>query len=459
MNRMWDVIVVGGGNAALCAALTARDAGASVILLEGAARHLRGGNSRHTRNIRTAHREPDAYVTAPYLPDEMYEDIVAVTGGEFDGSLTELLVDESLTIAAWMWAHGVRWQLPLRGTIGLARTNRFFLGGGKTLVNAYYEAARVRGVEVRYEAQVVALEMRHGRCDGVVVRREGADTVVRARAVVVAAGGFEANIDWLRKSWGDGADNFIIRGTPANDGSMLRLLFDAGRDPTATPRVFHAVAVDARSPKFDGGIVTRIDAIPLGIAVNRHGLRFYDEGEEIWPKRYAIWGRLIAEQDGQQAYAIVDSNAIDLFIPPVFPPLQATTIAELAVLMAVPEDVLCGTVHAFNAGVVDGTFRRGELDDCRTEGVDPPKSHWARRIEAPPFYALPLRPGITFTYHGVSVDRDARVRTADGTFENLFAAGEIMAGTILSRGYLAGLGMTIGSVFGRIAGREAARGD
>lgn len=458
MARTWDVIVVGGGNAALCAALAARDAGASVLLLEGSSRHLRGGNSRHTRNIRTAHRAPDAYVTDPYLPDEMYADIGAITGGEFDGALTGLLVEESLTMPAWMWDHGVRWQPPLRGTLGLARTNRFFLGGGKALVNAYFEAARACGIEVLYDARVVQLEVDAGRCDGVVVRQDGDASVMRARAVVVASGGFEANIAWLSESWGKGADNFIIRGTPANDGSVLRLLFAAGAVPHGDPARFHAVAVDARSPRFDGGIVTRIDAIPMGIAVNRQGLRFYDEGEDSWPKRYAIWGRLIAEQDGQQAFAIVDSDAIDHFIPPVFPPLQAATIAELGEIMGVPVGALCGTVQAFNAGVVDGTFRRGALDDCRTQGLLPPKSHWARRLEKPPFYAFPLRPGITFTYHGVSVDQNARVRTESGTFENLFAAGEIMAGTILSRGYLAGLGMTIGSVFGRIAGREAARG-
>jgi tricarballylate dehydrogenase len=458
MDRTWDVIVVGGGNAALCAALAAHDGGATVLLLEGSSRHLRGGNSRHTRNIRTAHRAPDAYVTAPYLPDEMHADVAAVTGGEFDSELTSLLVEESLTMPDWMVAHGVRWQPPLRGTLGLARTNRFFLGGGKALVNAYFAAAQARGIEVRYQALVTALMMRGRRCEGVVVRQDGVETEIAARAVVIASGGFEANIAWLGESWGAGAGNFIVRGTPANDGAVLRMLFDAGASPHGDPGRFHAVAVDARSPRFDGGIITRIDAIPMGIAVNRHSLRFYDEGEDIWPKRYAIWGRLIAEQEEQEAFAIVDSAAIDRFIPPVFPPLQASTIGELAAALGIPADALCSTVQAFNASVVDGTFRRGELDDCRTQGLVPPKSHWARRIDTPPYYAFPLRPGITFTYHGVGVDDRARVRMPDGTFDNLFAAGEIMAGTILSRGYLAGLGMTIGSVFGRIAGRQAAGG-
>ncbi|HEX5451077.1 MAG TPA: FAD-binding protein, partial [Candidatus Limnocylindrales bacterium] len=180
-------------------------------------------------------------------------------------------------------------------------------------------------------------------------------------------------------------------------------------------------------------------------------------GEEVWPKRYAIWGRLIAEQERQTAFAIIDSSMARQFIPPAFPPLRSPTVAGLAEEMGVPAANLVATVEAYNASVRDGTYRRDVPDDCRTEGLEPPKSHWARRIDAPPFLAYPLRPGVTFTYHGVGVDRTGRVRTDGGTFENLFAAGEIMAGTILSRGYLAGLGMTIGSVFGRLAGTSAGK--
>jgi tricarballylate dehydrogenase len=214
--------------------------------------------------------------------------------------------------------------------------------------------------------------------------------------------------------------------------------------------------VDARAPKFDGGIATRLDAVPLSITVNRHAKRFYDEGEDIWPKRYAIWGRLIAEEDGQIAYAIVDSQAVKDFMPSMYPPIKAETIEALAAETGLDHAALAATIAEYNAAVVTGTFDLSKPDDCRTEGITPPKSHWARRIEQAPFYAYPLRPGITFTYHGVRVDRDARVLTEGGAFDNVFAAGEIMAGTILSRGYLAGLGLTIGSVFGRIAGRSAA---
>ena len=208
---------------------------------------------------------------------------------------------------------------------------------------------------------------------------------------------------------------------------------------------------------MDGGIVTRLDTIPIGIAVNQDGLRFYDEGEDIWPKRYAQWGRLIAQQPGQLAFSILDAKRRHDVIPPIFQPYESATVAGLAELIGVAPDRLVATVDAFNAHVrTDGTSDLAVLDGCSTTDLEPPKSNWALPIDEPPFVAFPLRPGITFTYHGVAVDAEARVRTASGAFENVYAAGEIMAGNIMTRGYIAGIGMTVGSVFGRLAGRGAA---
>ena len=204
--------------------------------------------------------------------------------------------------------------------------------------------------------------------------------------------------------------------------------------------------------------MTRLDCIPFGIVVNKFAQRFYDEGEDFWPKRYAIWGGLIAHQPDQIAYCIIDAKCMELFLPSVFPPIEAASIRELALKLELNPSVLEETVIAFNGAVKPGNFDPSSLDDCRTNQLDPPKSHWARGIVAPPFYAYPLRPGITFTYLGVSVGERAQVFLKDGqSTRNIFAAGEIMAGNILGRGYLAGFGMTIGSVFGRIAGKEAAR--
>jgi tricarballylate dehydrogenase len=452
-----DVAVCGGGNAALCAAIAARRAGASVLLLERAPAAMRGGNTRHTRDIRFAHDGPNAAATGAYPEAEFLDDLLRVTGGETNRALADLTIRESASLTDWMSEQGVRWQRALKGTLHLSSTNGFFLGGGKNLVNTYYDTAERLGVRVAYDASVVGLARRGGGVDAVAYERAGERHEVRCGAVVVAAGGFEADVDWLREYWGDTAAHFRIRGTPYNTGRALRAMYDMGARPIGDPRGLHCVAVDARAPAFDGGIVTRIDAIPFGIAVNADALRFYDEGEDLWPKRYAVWGKLVAAQRDATAYAIFDSQAAGGFIPSLFRPLQAATIEELAAAVHLDGAALARTVAEYNAAVEPGTFRAGVLDDCRTAGLVPPKSHWARRIELPPYFAYPLKPGVTFTYLGVEVDAEARVIDGDGRpFDNLFAAGECMAGNILSRGYLAGFGLTIGSVFGRIAGASAA---
>jgi len=453
-----DVLVIGGGNAALCAALTARQAGASVTVLECAPRHFRGGNSRHVRNFRCAHAAPTEVLTDAYPEDEFLADLNRVTESQADAALSRLLISRSSECPAWMRQFGVRFQSSLRGTLHLGRTNVFFLGGGKALMNSYYAAAERAGIRVVYDAEVVGLDLADGRFQGALVRVGGNTQRVSAKAVVIAAGGYESNIEWLREAWGDAVDNFVIRGTPYNTGTLLKLMLEAGAQPVGDPRECHAIAVDARAPRFDGGIVTRLDSLPFGVVVNTHGARFYDEGEDAWPKRYAIWGRLIAAQPDQIAYSIVDAKAVGAFMSSMYPPKVAGSIRELAALLDLPAERLEATVAAFNRAVRPGSFNHAALDDCRTEGVSPPKSHWAQRLDTPPFWGYPLRPGITFTYLGVKVDDTARVVMAGGVpVSNVYAAGEIMAGNILRQGYIAGIGMTIGTVFGRIAGERAAR--
>jgi tricarballylate dehydrogenase len=454
----YDVAVIGGGNAGLSAALSARQAGARVIVLEGAPRDLRGGNSRHTRNLRCAHAAPTAVLTEVYSEDEFLADLLRVTRNDTDRPLARLLVARSAGCPDWMGRFGVRFQPSLSGTLHLSRTNAFFLGGGKALMNSYYASAARMGIDVLYDAEVVALDIREGECRSIHVRRGDRTETLTARAVVAASGGFEANLEWLRDVWGDAAAHFVIRGTPYNRGTVLRLLLDAGAQPVGDPSECHAIAVDARAPQFDGGIVTRLDSLPFGIVVNAQAERFYDEGEDAWPKRYAIWGRLIARQPDQMAFSIVDAKAHGTFMPSVFPPIAAPTVRELAIALGLPADRLEATVESFNRAVRPGTFDHTALDDCRTDGLTPAKSHWAQRIDTPPFWGYPLRPGITFTYLGVRVDECARVLMAGATpARNLYAAGEIMAGNILRRGYIAGIGMTIGTVFGRLAGEQAAR--
>ena len=451
-----DLVIVGGGNAALCAAITAAEAGVRVLILEGAPKDYRGGNSRHTRNFRCMHDGPLSVLTGTYAEDEYYDDLLRVTKGNTDENLARMAIRGSQDSQPWMEAHGVRFQPSLSGTLSLSRTNAFFLGGGKALVNAYYRTAESLGVQVLYDAPVTHLELEHDKITRVDYTYQGKNLSLTPRAVVVASGGFQGNIERLVAAWGPEAENFLIRGTPYNRGDVLFDLLDQGVQSIGNPTQCHAVAIDGRAPKFDGGIVTRLDCVPFSVVVNKHAKRFYNEGEDVWPKRYAIWGRLVAAQDDQVAYSIIDCKSKDLFMPSVFPPITADSIGELAVKLGLDADALISTVSDFNAACQPGNFHPTELDGMATDALDPPKTNWARPIEDGPFYAYELRPGVTFTYLGFKVDETAQVQGPNGAIRNLWAAGETMAGSILGQGYLAGFGMTIGTVFGRIAGKEAA---
>ncbi|WP_174247387.1 FAD-dependent tricarballylate dehydrogenase TcuA [Acidisphaera sp. L21] len=458
ISDRYDVLVVGGGNAALCAAISARREGASVLVLEAAPKFYRGGNTRHTRNMRCAHDSATDTLSGPYSEEEFWDDLLRVTGGRTDETLAKMMIHESKDMLHWIAGQGVRFQPSLGGTLSLGRTNSFFLGGGRSMLNALYFTAERLGIDIRYNAEVTALDIQDGHFLSATARIDGVETTVNAGSLVTACGGFEANIEWLKEGWGEIAENFLIRGTPYNRGTVLRMLIDHGAEQIGDSTQCHAVAIDARSPKFDGGIITRLDCVVFGIVVNRLAERFYDEGEDVWPKRYAIWGRLVAKQPDQIAYIIFDAPSLRMFMPSLYPPIQASSIAALAGELGLDPAALQATADGFNAAVRPGTFNHTILDDCRTEGLTPPKTHWARRIETAPFYAYPVRPGITFTYLGTRVDKDSRIAMASGRpSSNMFAAGEIMAGNVLGQGYAAGIGMTIGSVFGRIAGREAAR--
>ena len=456
---MVDVLVVGGGNAALCAALMAREAGASVLLLEASPRAWRGGNSQHTRNLRCMHDAPQNVLVDAYTEEEYWQDLLQVTGGATDERLARLVIRASSTCRPWMRRHGVRFQPSLSGALHTARTNAFFMGGGKALVNAYYRSAESLGVRIVYDSPVDRIELRDGRFVAALAGRQRFE----ARACVLAAGGFESNREWLRAAWGVNergehpADNFLIRGTRFNMGTVLRFMIDAGADTIGDPTQAHMVAIDARAPLYDGGICTRIDCVSLGVVVNREAVRFYDEGEDFWPKRYAIWGRLVAQQPGQLAYSIIDAKALGRFMPPVFPGTVANTLPELARTLGLDEATFMRTLDSYNRACQRGTFDHTALDDCRTAGLAPAKTHWALPLDTPPYYGYPLKPGITFTYLGLKVDETAAVRFGDRASPNLFVAGEMMAGNVLGQGYTAGVGMSIGTAFGRIAGTQAAQ--
>ncbi|PSN86103.1 FAD-binding dehydrogenase [Candidatus Marsarchaeota G1 archaeon BE_D] len=448
-----QTLVIGGGNAALTAAITCAESGLKTLILEAAPVYERGGNTKYTRDIRYMHSQ-DKFTSGEYTKKEFLADLRSVSGNKLDEHMAETVIEDSENIPRWMENHGVKFKKgEIKGTLSLARTNAFFLGGGKALINSYHEFAKKIGIKILYNAEVQDLRFKEKRCEHIVVRLGTERIQVSADWVIIASGGFEANLEKLREYWGDIINNFIIRGTKHNKGFPLFSMIKNGAKTIGSPYEGHMVAVDARAPKFDGGIVTRIDAIPMGIVINKNGKRFYDEGEDLWPKRYAIWGRLIAEQPDQIAYVIIDSKMLTDFLPTAYPPYFSNDLKDLFRQLNLPVDSCIETVKKFNDSVVIGKFNKTTLDECHTEGLNPPKSHWARKIDTPPFYAYPLRPGLTFTYMGLKVNHEGQVLSSDGEFENVLAAGEVMSGNVLTKGYLGGFGLTIGTVFGMRAGR------
>jgi tricarballylate dehydrogenase len=454
--RTPDVLVVGGGSAGLSAAIAARRGGASVRLVEHAPVKLRGGNTRHARNFRLMHDGPRWYVPDSYSEDAFFKDLQRVTRGATDEKLARLLIRGSADITEWLIDNGVRLQDPAGGTMPYSRRTAFFLGGGKAMINALYATAIRLGVTVGHDSEVVALSLDdRNQCEAG-IRHDGEIERATPKTLVLCTGGHQANLDWLRQSFGPAADHFMIRGTPFDTGSVLRLLLDAGAKPVGDPAHAHIVAVDARGPKFDGGIVTRITAIPHGIVVDRDGKRFHDEGEDARKTHFARWGARIAESPDQIAYLILDANGLGRALPTALAPVCGDDISELAAKLDLDPAALEITIREFNAATDAG--RELPLNERTTAGLIPPKTRAAVPLTTPPFAAYPLRPGVTFTHFGIAVDDQLRIMRSDGTVApNVFAAGMIMAANILGDGYLAGLGVTLAVVSGRMAGEAAAR--
>ncbi|MCI6818985.1 MAG: FAD-dependent tricarballylate dehydrogenase TcuA, partial [Campylobacter sp.] len=396
----YDVVVVGGGNAALCAAITASEAGKKVALLESSPKLWRGGNSQHTRNLRSMHDAPTDVLTGVYSEDEFFEDVYKVTKGQTNEEYARFVISHTPETVVWAKAHGVRFQPSMRGTLHLGRTNAFFLGGGKSLVNAYYHACERLGVHIYYEHEALEIDMSGNACSALLAKDKVNNKELKfiPKALVVASGGFESNLEWLEEAWGEKARNFLIRGTKFNQGKMLKAFGNIGAQIIGDPTQGHMVAIDARTPKYDGGIASRVDCVSLGIVVNKSAKRFYDEGEDFWPKRYAIWGRLVANQEDQIGYSITDEKVQKNYMPSLFKPIVKNTIEELADEVGLNASELKATIEQYNAAVVPGSFDHTIQDDCCTKGLEVEKTHWAQKIDTPPYYLYPLRPGVTFTY-------------------------------------------------------------
>ena len=484
-----DVAVVGAGNAALCAALAARERGASVTVLERAPEALRGGNTRFTAGaMRVAYDGLDDILAlvpdlgeaerrttdfGSYPADRFFDDMARVTEYRANPDLVEVLVRESLPTLEWMRGKGVRF-MPMFGrqAFEVDGRRRFWgglaieaWGGGPGLVEAEAAAAARAGIDVRYGARAVGLEMDGPRAAGVRVRAGGREETLAARAVVLACGGFEADAEWRARYLGPGWDLARVRGSRFNTGDGLRMALDAGALPVGNWSGCHAVAWDRNAPPFgdlEVGDGFQKHSYPFGIVVNARGERFLDEGADFRNYTYAKYGRAILEQPGQFAWQVFDAK-VDNLLRDEYRIRRATRVeaGTLEALAARLEGVdarrFLETARAFNAAVAtDVPFDPTVKDGRGTRGLAVPKSNWANPLDAPPFKAFAVTCGITFTFGGIAVTPEARVVDAEGApIPGLHAAGELV-GDLFYFNYPGGAGLTSGAVFGRRAGASAA---
>lgn len=483
----FDVIVLGGGNAGLCAALAAREAGAErVLLVERGPRDWRGGNSYFAGGLfRFAYDDgacmPEIVEHSAaslarcdfgrYSEEDYYADLGRVTNYRCDPQLADRLVTESRDGMRWLRAQGVRFELQFgRHSFAVGGRQRFSggaivaaIGGGAGLIESLFAAAERRGIEIWYGARARTLRLSGDAVTGVRIERAEGTTEVTCGGVVLATGGFEANPQWRAKYLGPGWDLAHVRGTPYNTGDGIQMALDAGAQPYGHWSGCHAVSWEANAPPFGdrevGDLFSR-HSYTLGIMVNKRAERFVDEGADMRVYTYAKYGREVLKQPDQIAYQIFDQKVVPLlredYRSAKATRIEAKTIAELAVAIEVDPGALEATIGAYNAAAGAGTFDPSSRDGLRTTGIVPPKSNWAQRLDAPPYVAFPVSCGITYTFGGVRISPDARVlRSDERPIAGLFGCGEIIGG-LFYHNYPGGTGLMTGAVYGRLAGRNAA---
>lgn len=484
MSDIYDVIVVGSGNAGFCAAHAARESGSAVLLLEKAPREWAGGNTYFTAGaMRLAHRGLDdlagvieplptdkhGHVTLdPYTADDFAADLLRITKGRTDPDLASVLVDESRDVIDWLRDKGLRFELMFhRQAYAVEGQWRFWGGlsvgvvdGGKGMFAQHLHAAQEAGIDIRFGAHVTDLVDKSGQITGVVVSSDDGVYEVHARAVVLASGGFEANPQMRAENLGAGWDLALVRGTPYNTGDGLRMALAHGAQPYGQWSGCHSVAWDAGArPTGDRELTNQLTrgGYPFGIVVNSDGDRFVDEGADYRNYTYAKYGAAVLRQPDGYAVQIFDAKVADLLRPeeyhaPGATRVEADTLAELAQQLGIDAGALSRTVADFNADISDRPFDPTVKDGKCAPTVTPPKSNWAQPIDTAPFVAYPVTCGITFTFGGLRTDTHGRVLdTAGRTIPGLYAAGEALGGLFWFN-YPGGSGLTAGSVFGRRAG-------
>jgi len=434
------VLVIGGGFAGLCAAIAARQAGAAVLLADAAPAPLAGGNARHCRNIRLAAEAATPWQRGAYPAGELLTDLIAA--GAPDAALAHVVAAGAADLGPWLVAQGVAFEPWADGNLPPSRRTAFFRGGGQAMTNALLRRAAVLGVKVRHRWEVraldpVALDPHYDAPLRVPVATPEGTVTVEAAAVVLACGGYGGDRARLAEALGPAAEAIANRGTPHQSGAPLWGLLGAGAAAAGRPGDAHLVAVDARAPMDDAGIVSRMDGMRLGLVVGADGRRMRDEGDPAGPARFAVWGQALAARPDPRGWLLLAPEAAERLPPMLDPPLRAESPAALARACGIDAEGLAATLA----------------------GAGPHRAPADLPLPGPegPILALPMRPGISFTRHGLAVDSTARVRLATGgTAPRLFAAGAAMYGAVMGPRYLSGSALTVAGIFGRIAGAEAA---
>jgi tricarballylate dehydrogenase len=486
---MYDVIVVGGGNAALCAALSASEVSKKILVLERAPKEEAGGNSRFTAGLfRLAYRGPEDLKTlipdlseqeiastdfGTYTEEQFLDDMARLTEYRCDPDLTEVLVRNSFPTVAWMRSRGVRFTAAWgRQAFKIGGRFKFWggltveaVGGGPGLVESLTQLAGKAGIEIRYGARAVSLITDDDGVHGVVVKKDRKTLSVEGKAVVLAAGGFQANTEWRTRYMGPGWELAKVRGTRFNTGDAIRMALDAGAAAHGNWSGCHAVAWDRNAPETGDlavGDGFQKHSYPWGVYINAEGRRFVDEGADFRNYTYAKYGRLILQQPRQFAWQIFDAK-VKPQLRDEYRIRQVTrrVANSLEDLVSKLEDTDGETalreIQRYNAAVrTDIPFDPNVKDGRCTQGLAIDKSNWANTLDTPPFEAYAVTCGITFSFGGLKIDTRAQVLSTDGEpIRGLYAAGELVGG-IFWFNYPGGAGLTNGAVFGRIAGKSAA---
>ena len=487
-KEQYDVVVAGAGNAALCAAMAAADEGASVLVLERAPEYLRGGNSFFTGGLfrfaydgiedilgiipEIGEEERESIDVGRYTQAQFYDDLMRVTEGLSDPELAQVLVSQSYPAMKWMQEQGVRWILAYGRQAFMHEGKLRFWGGliveavgaGEGLTDQEFEILARKGVPVLYGTKAHALSTdNRGHITGLTVRDADGFREIETKAVVLACGGFESNTEMRTRYLGPGWELAKVRGTQFNTGDGIQMALDIGAQSYGHWSGCHAVAWDMNAPAFGDRNIADLfqkHSYPFGLIVNVEGKRFVDEGADLRNYTYAKYGKEILAQPQRVAFQLFDQKTKRLLRDEYFIPqasvVEANTIEDLADGLGIDVDALVQTVSEYNAAVQPGEYNPTALDGKRTEGIEPPKSNWALKLDEPPYMGYAVTCGITFTFGGLKINAQTQViDTEDAPIPGLYAAGELTGGLFYNN-YPGGSGLMSGAVFGRIAGAQAA---